>query len=284
MKTWLTLPLLLLSAALLLSGCANLQDMAKAQKPKASVAGVSVADLSLKTITLNTRVKIDNPNPFSLKAAGLALDLSVAGSHLVTVSQPDSSLSLPANGSKEVTLPVTLAFTDLYNAVSGLKNKNEVPYVLQGSVSFALPVLGNISVPLSYEDVLPIPHLPVIKLQSVKLTKAGFSSVQLQLDMLVNNPNAFGVDLQRLGFNLAAQGKSLSRGEVKSVSLASGGSQMLSLPLNLSLSQLGTTLFSLLTGREPVSFSLNGQADIVPESAAWKPSAMTFKSEKSLSL
>ena len=283
MNVW-RFPALLALMALLLPGCANLKQMAEAQKPKAVVAGVSVASLSLQDITLNTRVKLDNPNPFELKAAGLTLDLSVAGGHLATVSQPDSSLTLPASGSKEMVLPVTLKFADLYRAVSGLKDKNEVPYGLKGSIRFAVPVLGDVSVPLAYDDILPIPHLPDVKLQNVKLLKAGFSSVQLQLDMLVKNPNAFAVDLNKLGFRLGAQGKTLGSGQVSSLSLASGKSQTLSLPLTLSISELGSALFSLLTSDKPMSFSLDGQADLLPGLGVWQPDSMTFHSEKSLSL
>ena len=44
----------------LLSGCAALQDVAKVDKPKASVAGVSVSDLSLQAVTLLVDVEVAN--------------------------------------------------------------------------------------------------------------------------------------------------------------------------------------------------------------------------------
>lgn len=283
MTTWRSLSLLA-ALALTISGCAGLKDMAKAQKPEASVTGVSVAALSLTGITLDTHIKLKNPNPFALKTAGLDLDLATNGKHLLSASQPDSKLTLPANGSTETTVPVTIKFSDLYAAVSGLKGKNEVPYALDGKVRFNLPVLGDVSIPLSYEDVLPIPQLPQIKLQDISLVKAGFSSIQLKLDMLVSNPNSFGLDLNKLNLGLSAQGKSISSASLSSVSLDKGGSQSVSVPVSLSLSQLGASLFSMLTSKNPVNFAVDGKADVLPAISSWKPEAMSFHSEKALSL
>ena len=79
--------LLLLAAFTLLSGCAALQDVAKVMKPEASVADVSVADLSLQAITLLVDVKVDNPNAFALNTSGFDLDLDGMGKGLKQLLQ-----------------------------------------------------------------------------------------------------------------------------------------------------------------------------------------------------
>lgn len=267
-----------------LSGCAALQQLGEAQKPTAKVTGVSIADLSLKSITLNARVNINNPNPFKLQTAGLDLETAINGHSLIKISQPDNKLTLPASGDKEIVLPMTIQFSDLYKAVSGIKGKNEVPYGLKGNVHFAVPVLGNVSLPLEYEGILPIPQLPDVKINDIKVVKAGFTSIKLQLDMLIKNNNSFAVDMNKLNFNLAAQGKSLGSGQVNAVSLESGKAQSVSLPITLSLSEIGTAIFSLLRSDKPMSFSLDGEADILPAIEAWKAETMSFKAEKQLSL
>lgn len=269
---------------LMLSGCASLKQLSEAQKPSASVIKVSVADLSLKTITLNAQVNIENPNPFELKTAGLELDAAIAGHSLARISQPDSQLTLPASGNKTIDLPVTITFSELFAAAKNVKGKNKVPYGLSGEILVAVPVLGTISMPLEYQDVLPIPQLPDVRIDDVKLLKAGFTEIKLQLDMTIKNLNDFAIDLQQLNFNLAAQGKSLGGGELKSVSLESGKSQSVSLPLSLRLSEFGSTLFRLFKSDKPMDFSLNGDAKLQPALDVWQAENMSFNVTKQLSL
>jgi LEA14-like dessication related protein len=276
-------PLLAVTALLLMSGCAHLKPFAEAQKPTAEITQVTVSDMSLNTITLNARVAINNPNPFKLSAAGLALDIRVADRTLAHVKQPDNHLTLSASGRTEVSLPITLRFSDIIAAGRNLKGKSEVPYGIDGEIDVALPV-GSLKVPVSYRNTLPIPSLPDIQLNNVTLLEAGFTKVRLQLDMTVSNLNAFAIDLQQLSFNLAAQGKAISSGEVKAVSLAKGGRQQVSLPLTLSLTELGSTLLRLLKSDRALTFSLDGQARIVPAIEAWSSETMAFRSEKRISL
>ena len=275
--------LLLLAAFTLLSGCAALQDVAKVMKPEASVADVSVADLSLQSITLLVDVKVDNPNAFALNTSGFDLDLDIAGSTLANVKQPDSKMSIPAQGSNHMKLPVTLAFKDLYSAVSGAAGKNSVPYGIKGNVKLNLPVLGDVSLPLSFEDILPIPKMPDIKLNNIRLDSASLSGIKLNMDMEVTNPNSFGLTVNSLGYALKAAGKSLGSGNMQSLNIGEGESKVVSVPLSLSLSELGMSLYKMLTGSDAVKFALQGNADIAPDLGVWKPEAFSFNSEKSVS-
>ena len=285
MKSWIVIPSsLLLLAALMLGGCSNLQKIAKAQQPKASVTGTSVAGMSLQDITLNVRVKIDNPNPFRLQGVGLTLNLLIDNNKLVTVSQPDASLSVPAKGSQEVVLPVRLRYQDIYRTARHLADKNEIAYRLEGKVSIEVPVLGAVSIPVSHTDTLPVPRLPDISLKGIKLVKSSFTSLQLQVDLGIKNPNRFGLNLNGLGFKVAANDKTLSSASAKPVNVAAAGEQTLSVPITLNITELGSSLFSLLSGGKSVQFGVEGKADVVPELDAWKPDAMEFKSGKRLNL
>jgi len=278
----ITSALLLLSFNLL-SGCAALKDAAHIEKPKASVAGVSVADLSLQAITLLVDVEVANKNAFDLHTSGFDLDLNVAGSKLAKVQQPDTKLKIPAKGSKHVKLPVTLPFKDVYSAVSGAMGKNSVPYGVNGKVTLNVPVLGDISLPLSFEGVLPIPKMPDIKLQGIRLDSAGVSGIKLNMDIEVKNPNMFGLKVNSLGYALKAGSKSLGSGDVKSLTIKKGGTQVVSVPLTLSLSQAGMSLYQALTGKGKVDFSLSGKADITPDLKVWKPGTMKFDTDKAVS-
>ena len=101
--------------------------------------------------------------------------------------------------------------------------------------------------------------------------------------MEVTNPNSFGLTVNSLGYALKAAGKSLGSGNMQSLNIGEGESKVVSVPLSLSLSELGMSLYKMLTGSDAVKFALQGNADIAPDLGVWKPEAFSFNSEKSVS-
>ena len=131
--------------------------------------------------------------------------------------------------------------------------------------------------------LLPIPKMPDIKLNNIRLDSASLSGIKLNMDMEVTNPNSFGLTVNSLGYALKAAGKSLGSGNMQSLNIGEGESKVVSVPLSLSLSELGMSLYKMLTGSDAVKFALQGNADIAPDLGVWKPEAFSFNSEKSVS-
>lgn len=268
--------------ATFLASCATLKGIVDVKKPTAEVAGVSLGSLSLEQATLLVDVAVSNPNGFALDAAGFDLDLGVAGSPLASVNQPDATVTVPANGTESVQLPVTLKFTDLANAIGGLSGKNAVDYTVDGNVLMDIPVMGNISIPVDFKGTLPIPQLPQISFSDISLSDVSWSGAKLMLSLDVENPNAFGLDLKSLAYNLQAEGKSLGKGTLNSVKLEQGQSQKIDIPLEVSLTNLGISLFRMLSGGEAVKVGIDGSADVAPDISLWKPEPLQFKAERTL--
>ena len=270
--------------ALLLSGCSNLQNIAKAQKPQAQISSVTVTELSLTEVTLLAKVTVKNPNPVKLPGVSLTLDLNIDGKKIVAVTQPDSSISLPAKGSRDISLPITLKYTDLYKTVSGIREKSSVAYEINGRVSMKVPVLGDVSLPVRHKDTLPVPHLPDVSLVNVRMEDASLTRLRLSFDLAVSNPNSFGLKINTLSYQLSAAGKSLSSSKTEPLTLNAGERKTFSIPLSLSLSEAGSSVLRLLSGKSAVTYKLDGKADIAPALKVWKPKPLTFSSEKTLSL
>ncbi len=270
--------------AWLLSGCSNLQNIAKAQKPQAQISSVTVTELSLTEVTLLAKVTVKNPNPVKLPGVSLTLDLNIDGKKIVAVAQPDSSISLPAKGSRDISLPITLKYTDLYKTVSGIKDKSSVAYEINGRFSMKVPVLGDVSLPVRHKDTLPVPHLPDVSLVNVRMEDASLTRLRLSFDLAVSNPNSFGLKINTLSYQLSAAGKSLSSSKTEPLTLNAGERKTFSIPLSLSLSEAGSSVLRLLSGKSAVTYKLDGKADISPALKVWKPKPLTFSSEKTLSL
>ena len=268
--------------ASLLASCATLKGIVDVEKPTAEVAGVSLGSLSLEQATLLVDVAVSNPNGFALDAAGFDLDLAVGGSPLASVNQPDATVTVPANGSESVQLPVTLKFSDVANAIGGLSGENSVDYTLDGNVLMDIPVMGNISIPVNFTGELPIPQLPDITFSDISLSDVSWSGAKLMLSLDVENPNAFGLDLQSLVYNLQAEGKSLGKGALNSIKLEEGQSQTIDIPLEVSLTNLGISLFRMLSGGDAVKVGVDGSAEVAPDIGLWKPEPLEFKAERTL--
>lgn len=162
--------LAVMSLILLVSGCATFNQYKNAKKPKATVVTVTIADISFKSITFNTVVRLDNENDFDVKASDLSVNLAIAGEHMVTVNHKDEVITLPANGSTELALPITVGFAELMRAVQNVVDKSEVPYGVKGTVNIVLPVVGKTSVPLKYDDVFQLPKMPMLRFNNVDLS------------------------------------------------------------------------------------------------------------------
>lgn len=140
-----------------LSGCSSLKDVMDVEKPTASVTSVSIDSVSMKSMVLLVEVKLDNPNAFDLKTAGVDLDLLMNKRIIAKINQPDASVSLPAGGSNSIRLPVKLMFDQILDSVGEMSNKKALDYMVEGAVVINLPVIGDFDVPVDYSGMLSLP-------------------------------------------------------------------------------------------------------------------------------
>lgn len=273
---------LFLPLVLLFGGCATVKETLNVQKPTADVAGVKVTGMSLDAIDLLVDLDISNPNAFALATSGFDLDLQVQQRSLATLQQTDSKLSLPAKGKASTAVPVSLKIPDILKVLDDVKDKQQFSYAIDAGFTLNLPVLGNVRIPVSYEAVLPIPAIPKFSLASARLDKVGFSGAEMTLVLDIINPNRFGIDLNKLDYQVVTGNSSLLSGAVKSITLKENGSSQVEIPVKLSLTDAGSSLLKMLSGKEPVQIGLRGNLDYQPDLPLWKPDPLQFDLVKQL--
>jgi LEA14-like dessication related protein len=265
-----------------LSGCSALQKTLEVKKPTASVSSVSIESLSTESVTLLVDVNIANPNAFKLNTAGFDLDLLINKSKIASIAQPDASLSLPAKGSNKITLPVTLTFDQVLASVSGLGDKAEVDYGIEGKVAINLPVLGDIDLPVDYAGVLPVPKQPEVKFKNFNLDSIGLSGAEMSVDLEVTNPNVFDLNLKDLSYQLAVEGKSIGQGNIKTIDLPQGETRNLSIPLSIGMSDMGMNLYRLMTSSDPINVDVSMGAEVDTSIAGWKTTPVQYQTKQTL--
>ena len=267
---------------MVLSGCSSLQKSFEVKKPEALIRSVSIEHLSTESVTLLVDIDVSNPNAFKLNAAGFDLDLLINKSKIASIVQSDASLSLPAKGRNNITLPMTLTFDQVLASVRGLGDKAEVDYGIEGMVAINLPVLGDIDIPVNYVGVLPVPKQPEVKFNNFNLDSIGLSGAKLSVDLEVTNPNVFDLNLHDLNYELAIEGKSIGQGNIKSIDLPKGETRNLSIPLSIGISNIGMNLYRLMTGSDPINVGVNIGAQVDTSLDGWKTTPLQFKTQQIL--
>ncbi|MEO9273481.1 LEA type 2 family protein [Marinomonas sp. 5E14-1] len=274
--------LIFIALVVFLSGCSALQKTLDVKKPEASVTGVSIKDLSTDAVTLLVDVNVVNPNAFKLNTAGFDLDLMINKSKIATIAQPDASLSLPAKGSNNMTLPVTLTFDQVLASISGLGDKAEVDYGIEGKVAINLPVLGDIDIPVDYAGVLPVPKQPEVEVKNFNLDSIGLSGAQVSVDLEVTNPNVFDLNLNNLNYALAIEGKPIGQGNIKAIDLPQGEKRGITIPLSIGMSDMGMSLYRLMTSSDPINVDVSIGADVDTSVDGWKSTPLQYQTQQTL--
>ncbi len=152
MKPTRCLPLLCLFAV----GCSALN----VQKPTAAVTGMAVQDVTATGFTMDFGVDLANPNAVALPLTTADYKVGLAGA-TVADGKATPEGTIPAKGTRSVTVPVTLTYEQLLAAEQAIvAGGGTVPYALDGGLSFGTKGLfGDVRVPVSYQGTLDVKQI-----------------------------------------------------------------------------------------------------------------------------
>ena len=153
----LRLVLLLAAALLVLSGCA-LNSLARMESPTVDVTGVKLLGTTLAGADVLVQLRVDNPNDVALTLDGISYKLRLNEQPLLN-GQYDKQVQIAPSGRTAVELPLTIQFVDLYRVIQTLQNKKNPEYALEADLRFAVPVLGEVSVPVTQTGKVPVDRL-----------------------------------------------------------------------------------------------------------------------------
>ena len=252
----------LLLTLILLPGCETMQSMlGDMNKPTVAFESMRFSDLSLEKADMLFDVKVSNPYGVALPVSDIGYGLSTSGSSVIS-GQAKISESIPANGSKVITLPVSLVFADLLKAGGQVRAGQLLPYQADIKLSVDTPVLGILALPMRQTGKVPVPAVPEVSLESMTYDSLTWTSAAAVLKVNVTNTNAFDVDLNELGYELKLAGQPIASSVVNTKGkLASGQTRTLEIPISFSPAKLGTSALSMLRG-SGADFELNGKVDL----------------------
>jgi LEA14-like dessication related protein len=158
MKTYMHI--LSLFSITFLSGCSVLNELG-VPKPTFALKDVKFGQMNLKTATLLFDVEVQNPYTVDLPLLNMDYTLTTQQSPLFK-GQADVATTIPAKEKKVVSLPITLGYTEVVNALKGLKDVRPgsmIPYDASVGISSQAPVLGKIRMSIQKSGDLQVPSL-----------------------------------------------------------------------------------------------------------------------------
>ena len=248
---------------LIFLNCATVNQMLNSlQRPGVTVDRVHISGLSFEDIDLMFDLKVNNPNNIKISLAGFDYDFFLNNNSFVN-GQQDKGLSIDANGESIVQIPINLKFADIYQTYNSLKNNDSTDYELKMGFAFDIPVLGNVRVPVSTKGMLPMVKFPSFSIHSLKLDRISLGGADLKLQIAVDNPNAFALNLDKMNYQFAVNGNSWVKGLSQNVtSLNQKGQGIIDIPISLDFLKMGQSVYQLLTGNNQLNYNFNGDFDV----------------------
>lgn len=243
-------------------GCAQLAKHSDTIKPTAKLTGTSIANIGFDKVNLVFDLAVTNNNPVALKLTGLDYELKIDNQSLLS-GVTAQAISLKANSTSSVQLPITLKFADLKKLSSEVWSKDTINYHLKTNFNIKLPVIGNYAIPVEKQGELPVPKIPQIKVKDVKIKQLGFTSAELVAQIEVSNPNDFKLQFGNIDYQLTINQQDWGQGKInKDYSIPKKGKAIIEIPLKLDLLSIGSAAYKILLNKSAIEYHLTGSATL----------------------
>ena len=247
---------------LLATGCATIEKQIDTIKPSAELLGTRLTNINFEGVDLVFDVAVTNRNPFSLRVAGLDYEIVIAENSLISGVMAQG-LKLKKSSVSKVAVPVTLKFDDLKQLPGELWKGDEFEYHVFTDIHLNLPVIGKYTIPVSAKGELPVPKMPSVRMQKVRVVRLNLASADIVADIEIDNPNAFGLGLKNFNYKLDINQRTWGQGTgsiPNSIPQKSIGT--VRIPLSLNLMTMGQSVYQLLNGDQRLSYQLSGGVTI----------------------
>ena len=250
----------LLTGCLVLSGCAKLPKLGELSDylPKVSFKTMDVKDVTFRGATTIFIMEVDNPHPVGLDLPSVNWDLDLAGADFLDGTK-DTPLRVEPTAVKPVRVPVDLRWKNVLGLLQNAKGQDAVPYVFGGDVKVDTPV-GALKVPFRREGELPVLHMPRVQLTGLRVAKLDVlkNTATLELDMDLSSDHGQAIGVEDFAYGIELAGTKVANGKAAISSLE--GQTTATLPMNLKLLELGSTVVRAITEKSRLDVTLDADA------------------------
>jgi len=232
------------------------------RKPEADFTDGRLTGISFDKADFMFDLRVKNPNKLGLKMVGLKYDFAINENSFLTGKQ-NQNLEIKAGGESIIQLPIALNFVKAYQTFKSLINEDDFKYNIKCIVSFDVPVLGAVDIPVSMKGDCPLPKLPRLALDALKLKNVTLMGAELQMDIRLKNPNAFSMLLKSFNYQFSVNGLNWVTASVEeSTGIGKKDESLISIPISLNFSKVGRSVAQLFTGNKSLNYNLKTRLDL----------------------
>lgn len=258
------IPLMLFLAFVSCKSLGPVGDALSQYTPKLRFQKLELRHIDFTKVDVDFMFALENPNPLSVKLDTFGYALGLEGVEFVKGTN-DSGLQLKSYGETQLAIPVSLTFARIFELVQAVKGKDDLGFSVAGELGFKTP-LGLARVPFKEEGRFPVVHAPDISLEGLRVGKIDVlkNKASLAIDIGVANPDG-GSALSFAGFDFGLDlgGKRVASGVRDDIpAVSGGGKQTISLPIDINLLELGSTVVQALTKKKPIDTKLAGKVQV----------------------
>ncbi|MEM6558148.1 MAG: LEA type 2 family protein [Myxococcota bacterium] len=246
----------------LLASCAALQGLGREafKSPEISFKDVKLRDVSLAGTTLDFEFELLNPNPVAVTFATLDYQLDIDGSQFVK-GESDKGVEMKANGSSTINVPLTVEFKELADSLLAfLKAKDSIAYRLQAGFGLKTP-LGPLRLPVDVDGDAPVPKLPKISVQGVKLDKLDMTGAALSLAFDLENRGSFPLQIQGIDYAFQIAEVDVTSGVAEGAKLEASSQTAYTIPIALDFFKLGRSMLKVIQSKT-FPYDFRGKIDL----------------------
>lgn len=244
--------------ALMLVGCTT--GSLDGFVPKVTFKQLNLTDLDFEQISTDFVFEVQNPNPVGIPLERFNYNLAFEGIDFISGDAKDD-LSLAAENTSEMALPVTLTFEGIYEMVEAIRGEDTLGFMLDGNFGFNSDI-GPVDVFYEAEDEYPALRIPKVNLGKLRLQKFDISGVAMELDFDVDNDHASNLMLHNLDFDLNIAGIQVGGGQVSELGEVEGATtKTFALPINVDYASVIAAGADLLSG-EKLSVKMDAKLDV----------------------
>jgi LEA14-like dessication related protein len=251
------------SLILFISGCSIIEMIlgtGRIKEPVVKVESVDFGNVSFESLELLFNIMIDNPNQLRISLSSFDYELLLNDISFVKGDRQDG-MHIDANARSSVQIPVSLTFDDIIASVRTVARQDTSSYRFTSGLTFALPVLGDVRIPVQKSGELPVVKTPTVNVSHFKINNISFTGADATLALTVNNPNSFSLGLRDMHYNFVIDGINVLSGSgEKNISINRTGESRIEIPVSINFVDFGQAIYGILRGEQKARFRFFGSA------------------------
>lgn len=228
--------------------------------PTVKFSRLDLTDLDFDHIDTNFVFSIDNPNPVGAPVDRFAYNLQLMDVDILSGDDPNG-VTLAAEDTSELMLPVSFNFANLYEAVTATRGEDFMDFGLQGGFGFDSD-LGPVDINFDEAGSYPALRIPKITLGKLKVQSFTGTTLGVGLDIDLDNDHASTIDFADIGFNLHIAGVNIGDGALSGTESVDGASsRTITLPITVDVIQAAGAAAAIIAG-QPVDVELDFSSNV----------------------